>query len=55
MNSRCIRILLGGVFLRDEKNQPVSRKRFFDGANRHVATDKKRQHHVGIDNDVANR
>ena len=48
-------IFLGGIFLRDEKNQAIAGKRFLDGANRNVAPDEQRQHHVGVNDDVADR
>ena len=49
------RIFLGGIFLRDEENQTIARKRLFDRADRNVAPDKQRQHHVRVNDNVANR
>src|SRR5262250_2775410 len=48
-------ILFAGVFLRDQKNQPVAGQRLFDGANGYVAANKQWQHHVGVNHNVANR
>jgi hypothetical protein len=45
----------GGIFLGNQKNQSVAGQRFFDGADRHVTSDEQRQHHVGVNYDVANR